>query len=354
MNRDFRSDNVSPPSPEILKAAFEACNQWLDAYGDDEITFRVGETLASVFEHQVVAFPILTGTAANALALAQVSGRFGRILCHETSHIYLDECGAVEFHTQGNRLQALHGENGKLDVAACIKNIGISDDVHQLLPAALSMSQATEVGTFYSAEELTQLSAWAKQNGLAVQMDGTRFANAIVASGSTAADLSWRSGVDVLCLGATKGGAIGAEVVLFFDRHLATDFKRLMKRSGHLASRLWFLAAQLEAYFREDRWLETARHANTMAIRLRDGLANAGSISPCFPVQTNMVFLEMTTDMLAPLDQRGFQFYRTGNGDVSRTARFVTSHATMPGDIDRLVDAIVTISRGLGGAPARA
>jgi threonine aldolase len=248
----------------------------------------------------------------------------------------------VEFHSQGNRLKALDGKDGKLDIETCIRGFGTLDDLHQLRTTAVSLSQATEVGTFYSADELLQLAGWAKGRGVAVHMDGTRFANVVVATGSTPAELSWRAGVDVLCLGATKGGAIGAEIVVFFDRELADDFKRLMKRSGHLASRLWFLAAQLEAYFSNDLWKESARHANAMACRLGNALSQSGLIAPQYPVQTNMVFLKATTRTYERLRECGFKFYLIEDETEGKIARFVTSHATNPDDVETLSEAIIS------------
>lgn len=340
MTYDFRSDNVAPPRAEFLDTAFRNCTSWMDAYGEDAITARLGDMFADIFEHEVGAFPILTGTAANALALAQISSRFGQILCHRSSHIYLDECGAVEFHNPGSRLKPLIGNAGKLDVDHCARALGIIDDVHRLRFAALSISQATEMGTYYSAGEVEKLAALAKKNDMAVHMDGTRFGNVVSASKASPAELTWQSGVDVLCLGATKGGAIGAEVILFFDRHQARDFKRLMKRSGHLPSRMWFIAAQLQACFQGGLWLETARHANAMAARLGAALETSYSIVPYHPIHTNMVFLKIDHAGRDCLRKQGFNFYTVKDEDDGILTRLVTSHATQPQDVDRLADAI--------------
>lgn len=340
MTYDFRSDNVAPPGAEFLDAALRNSTAWMDAYGEDRLTALVENRLADVFEHDVAAFPILTGTAANALTLAQVSGRFGQILCHRASHIYRDECGAVEFHNPGSRLKPLDGNGGKLDADRCALHLGAFDDVHQLRATALSISQATEMGTCYTAGEIRKLAALASGNGMAVHMDGTRFANAVAALEASPSELTWKSGVDVLCLGATKGGAIGAEVILFFDRHRAKDFRRLMKRSGHLPSRMWFLAAQLQAYFHEGLWLDVARHANAMAARLAVALEAGRAVTPCHPVQTNMVFLKIDYAVQERLRRQGFDFYTVEDETDGLLARLVTSHATQPDDVDRLADAI--------------
>ncbi|MFC3208170.1 threonine aldolase family protein [Aquamicrobium soli] len=340
MISDFRSDNVAPPRAEFLDAALHNCAGWMDAYGEDGITAALEDMFAGIFEHDVAAFPILTGTAANALALAQLSDRFGQILCHRSSHIYLDECGAVEFNNPGVRLKPIDGDAGKLDVAHCMRALGASDDVHQLRSTALSISQATETGTCYSAGEVQGLAAFARKHGMAVHMDGTRFGNVVAASEASPAELTWRSGVDVLCLGATKSGAIGAEVVLFFDRDQARDFRRLMKRSGHLPSRIWFLAAQLQACFQEDLWLDSARHSNAMAARLRTALETSYGIVPHHPVQTNMVFLRLDRATCDRLRGQGFSFYTVEDEKDGMLARLVTSHATQASDVDHLAEAI--------------
>lgn len=340
MTYDFRSDNVAPPRAEFVDAALGAAAGWLDAYGEDAVTARLEGMFADVFEHEVAVFPLLTGTAANALALAQISSRFGQVLCHRSSHIYQDECGAVEFHNPGSRLKPLDGDGGKLDVDRCASALAAGDDVHRLRSTVLSISQATEMGTYYSTGETRALAALARNSGMSVHMDGTRFANVVAATKASPGDLTWRSGVDVLCLGATKGGALGAEAVVFFDRHLAGDFRRLMKRSGHLPSRMWFLAAQLETYFRECLWLESARHSNAMAARLAASLETGHAITPHHPVQTNMVFLRIDATARDRLHRQGFSFYTIEDEVDGALTRLVTSHATQPDDVDRLAEAI--------------
>lgn len=340
MSRDFRSDNVAPPAAPMTRAALAACENWSDAYAEDRLTAGLEATLANLFGREVAAFPILTGTAANALALAQLCGRFSQVMCHRSAHIHLDECGAVEFHNPGCRIVPLDGADGKLGIEACARALGAADDVHRLRSSALSLSQASEAGTVYRTGEIEALAGWARAMGLSVHMDGTRFANALAASGATPAEMTWRAGVDVLCLGATKGGAIGAEVVVFFDRGQAGDFRRLMKRSGHLASRMWFMAAQLEAYLADGFWLEAARHANAMAARLAAALADGGRTAPCYPVETNMVFLSLGETERLRLRENGFDFYMVDDGSGGPMARLVTSHATRAEDVDALADAL--------------
>ncbi len=322
MNKDFRSDNVAPPAPAILQHVLRVSSTWQEPYGTDRIATQLTDTIGTLFERDVAVFPILTGTAANALALGHTARAFGTVLCHSHSHIFLDECGAVEFQGRGLRLSPREGVQGKIDLDTLRSDVQASEDVHQLRAGALSVSQATEAGTVYGSQELTQLSSLARTAGLPVHMDGTRFANALAFTGASPADSTWKSGIDVLCLGATKGGAPGAEAIIFFNRELAKDFWRVLKRAGHLPSRLWFISAQLQAYLTADFWLDGARHANLMAQRLASALSPAARPRLAYPVQTNMVFLEAEPGFWAQLRARGFDFYTTPAGDHS-AARFV-------------------------------
>ena len=348
MNRDFRSDNVTPPSPAILENMLMRSRTWQEPYGTDTVGGRLTERIQALFEHDADVFPILTGTAANALVLGHCVRAFGTVLCHPQSHIFLDECGAVEFQGRGLRLSPIEGVRGKLDLDELRGALNGADDVHQLRAGALSVSQATEAGTVYTSRELASLSALARQIGLPVHMDGTRFANALAFTGSSPADLTWKCGVDALCLGATKGGAPGAEAIIFFNRELAKDFWRVLKRNGHLPSRLWLISAQLEAYLTDDFWLVGARHANRMAQRLATALSAVRVAKPAHPVETNMVFLDAERQLWELLRAKGFRFYTTGAGRAS-SARFVMSYATEPDDVDRLAESVLAVAREFGG-----
>ena len=338
MSHDFRSDNSAPPSPEIVQAVLAASTVGFSPYANDTITGRVRERLGELFEREVDIFPVISGTAGNALVLSMVARAFGKIFCHADSHIMIDECGAVEFFSHGSRLVPLPGEVGKI-TAGEIAALDEPEDVHRLRPAAISVSQATERGTVYSVDELKALGASAGQRGLPLHMDGTRFPNAMASLKASAAALTWQSGVDVLCLGATKGGAIGAEAVVFFDRTLARDFGRQVKRGGHMVSKAWFLSAQLEAYLQNDLWLRNAVHGNLMARNLADGLASAVGLAPEFPVEANMVFVRMSESQVQRLEAAGFVFYRWDNQERP-LVRLVTSHATSRGAVEALVDTL--------------
>lgn len=334
---DFRSDNTCPPAPIVLERLQDALASGHAAYAEDEITAKVRDKLRVIFECDLEFFPIFTGTAANALAISQLSGRFGEVICEHNSHIFVDECGAVEFQSSA-RLRLVFGHQGKLsveDLPALLDN----GDVHRGKPTVLSLSQSTETGLAYRSKEIALLAGKAKDAGMRVHMDGTRFANALAFTGASPADLSWRSGVDVLCLGATKGGAIGAEAVIFFSAANALEFRRTIKRAGHLGARMWFLSAQIEAWLEKDFWLQAASHSNAMA-SLLDRRLRAGGIDPMYPVEGNMVFVEMTDDRSNVLNNRGFLHYLIEQPDGQRAARFVTSHNTGRNEIDSLAVAI--------------
>lgn len=264
---DFRSDNTCPPASEILGRLQSILAVGGPAYAEDKLTAATKTQLSEIFGRELDYFPIFTGTAANALAIAQLSGSFGEVICSDNAHIFMDECGAVEFHSQA-RLRPVAGDQGKL-VLENLPPLTDSGDMHRGKPTVLSLSQSTETGLVYRPEEIISLTQRARTAGMRVHMDGTRFANAIAFSGASPADLSWRAGVDVLCLGATKGGAIGAEAVIFFTPEHASEFRRIMKRSGHLGARMWFLSAQISAWLEDDFWLRAAGHCNAMHPRRR-------------------------------------------------------------------------------------
>ena len=277
-----------------------------------------------------------TGTAANALALATLVPSYGSVFTHEQAHIVRDECGAPEFMTGGARLQLLPGEGAKLTPATLAR--GIADhptSVHTVQPRAVSISQATELGTVYRPHELQALSTLAHAHGLAVHMDGARFANAIAFLGCSPAEATWRSGIDVLSFGATKNGAMAAEAVVFFDPDRAADFEFRRKRAAHLFSKMRFLSVQLIAYLEDGLWLQLAARANAHAQRLADA---AGDLL-LQPVEANEVFVRPGAHGIAALRAQGFAFYDWGSTD-SGEARFVVSWDQPDGDVDALCTAL--------------
>jgi threonine aldolase len=332
----FFSDNAAAACPEALAAIGEA-NRLDTAYDGDSWSRRLNAAFSTLFEREVEALWVSTGTAANGLALAALCPPYGRILCHRTAHIEVDECGAPEFYTGGGKLLLGEGDGAKLDpetVSDMLESVG--KEVHQPQPAALSITNASEYGRVYTPGETAALGALCKSRGLRFHVDGARFANAVARLGCSPADLSWRSGVDALSFGFTKNGALSAEALILFDSALAaaTHFRR--KRAGHLLSKGRYLAAQLLAMLEGDVWLRNARAANEAASRLA---AAAGTERLLFPVEANEVFVRVAGGEAAALRGQGFDFYDWGPGE----ARFVTSWDSDPADVDALAAAIAKL-----------
>jgi len=330
---NFSSDNVTGVAPEIM-AALAAANAGAAAsYGADAITERLARRFSEVFEREVVVFPVATGTAANALALASLTPPWGVIYGHRDAHFQVDECGAPEFYAGGAKLRMLEGEHGKITAAgleAAIMGRGV---VHHAQPASVSLTQASEAGTVYRVAEIEAIAELCRRHGLALHMDGSRFANAVAALACSPADLTWRAGVEALSFGATKNGAMAAEAVVFFDPAKAAEFAYRRKRGGHLFSKMRFLSAQLEAYLAEDLWLRNARHANRMAARLAKGLEAVPGARLQHPVEANELFVELPNPVIRGLFADGFQFYRWDN-ETSVVVRLVTAFDTEPTTVD--------------------
>ncbi|HEV2676652.1 MAG TPA: low specificity L-threonine aldolase [Aliidongia sp.] len=336
---NFASDNTAGISPEILAAIADANEGAAASYGADPITARLEAKLAEIFEHEVAVFPVATGTAANALALAAVTPPWGAVLCHPLAHITCDEANAPEFYTGGAKLVSVPGADGKLvadDLAALLP--GDLGNVHHAQPAAVSLTQATECGTVYRPAEIAAIADVAHRHGLAVHMDGARFANAMVHLDASPAELTWRAGVDVLSLGATKNGALGAEAIVFFDVQRGRELAFRRKRAGHLFSKMRFLSAQLDAYVTNDLWRRNARHANAAATQLAGGLSVLPGVSLRHPVEANELFVEMPEAMIVGLFAAGGQFYRW-QGAASTCVRLVTAWNTAASDVATFVDA---------------
>ncbi|HWL14155.1 MAG TPA: low specificity L-threonine aldolase [Opitutus sp.] len=319
----FASDNTAGICPEAWTALAEANRDRVASYGDDPWTQRATQLLRELFETDCEVFFVFNGTAANALALAACCGRpHARILCHELSHVDTDECGAPEFFTGGAKINPLPGAHGKLESPALEAALHRGHGVHYPKPAALSLTQSTEVGTVYSPAELQALGDFARAHGLAVHMDGARFANALAAlrrshisntkapAGPSAADLTWRAGVDVLCFGGTKNGMHSTEAVVFFHHGLAREFEYRVKQGGQLASKMRFAAAQWVGMLRDGAWLRHAAHANTQARRLAEGLRALPGMRLLEEPEANGVFVEMPPAVYAGLIARGWQFYQ--------------------------------------------
>ena len=335
---NLASDNVTGVAPEIMAALVRANETAaMMPYGADEITARLDSLFGDLFETDVSVWPVATGTAANALAMSVLCPPFGAIYCLEESHTNADECGAPEFYTGGAKLVSVPAESGKMPAAALdarLANRGPASGVHVVQPAAVTVTQASEMGTVYSASEMAALGEVAKTWGLRLHVDGARFANAVAAGNASPADLTWRSGVDVLSFGATKNGAMAAEAVVVFNPEVEEQLGFRRKRGAHLFSKMRFLSAQLEAYVADDLWLRNARHANAQAAALAAHLEGAGA-EMLFPVEANEIFVTAAREVWDRLQDAGFVFYTWGDPDTPH-ARFVTSFNTDPADIEKL------------------
>ncbi|MDP6352336.1 MAG: beta-eliminating lyase-related protein [Alphaproteobacteria bacterium] len=346
---NFRSDNEAPVAPEIMRALAEANHGKAASYGADAVTARLKTRFAEVFETEVAVFPVVTGTAANALALAQVTPPYGAVYCHPQAHILVDECGAVPFHAGGAMLWPIEAEDGKLrpdSLGAALAAAGAHGD-HQSASAAVSFAQATEAGTTYKTDHIAALAALAHDHGLAVHMDGARLANAIAGLGCAPADITWRAGVDLLSFGATKNGALAAEAVVLFDPARAPGLGRRRMRAGHLLSKMRFVSVQLEAYLTGGLWLRLAGQANRAARRLGTGLAGLPGAALLHPVEANEVFVRLPETLIGALAADGFTFHRWPG--IAGAVRLVCAWDTRDDEIDALLEA----AAGHAGGRAR-
>jgi len=346
---NFCSDNVAGAAPEIVAAVVAANEGAAAAYGDDELTRRVERRIAEAFECEADVFLVATGTAANALALSVMAPPWGAVFCHPESHVECDECGAPEFYSGGAKLVPLPGDDGKVHADALRAALAAPDHgVHHVRAAAVSLTQASEAGTVYSLDETRAIADVAHGRGLKVHVDGARFANALVALGCSPADAAWRAGVDILCLGASKNGAFGAEAVVVFDRALAATLAYRRKRGGHLVSKMRFLAAQFDAYLADGLWLTLAGRANAAAKRLANGLAAVPGAKFRHPVEANEIFVELPEAVIRGLAADGFRFYRWP-GEGARLLRLVTAFDTRNADVDAFVAAARRHAAAAGG-----
>lgn len=339
----FTSDNAVGVAPQIWAAMQAADPGAVPSYGNDDLTLAVQDRIRALFEApEARVYLVGTGTAANALALGCLCPPWGTVLCHDQAHIERDECGAPEFYTGGAKLGLIGGAAAKIEpnLLAEAVRLGQGAPVHSVQLGALSLSQATEYGAVYSAAEIAALAAIARGAGMGVHLDGTRFANALARTGASPAEMSWRAGVDILCLGATKCGAMGAEAVVIFDPARAWEFELRRKRGGHLFSKMRFVAAQMAAWLDDGLWLRLAGQANAMADRLVAGLRGAG-VPVLNAVEANMIFAELTLGQHRRLTAAGARYYDWPGGQDDQgpdaapyRIRLVTSWATTPGQVD--------------------
>ncbi len=331
----FFSDNAAPAHPRVIEAIL-ASNRLDTAYDGDEWSARLDGAFSELFETEVRAFWVTTGTAANCLALAALCPPYRAILCHRDAHIEVDEAGAPAFFTGGAKLVLLDGPGAKLAPETIARACdAIRPDVHQVQPGAISITNASEYGLVYRAAEVAAIGEIAKMRGLALHVDGARFANALAATGEKPADVTWRAGVDALSFGFVKNGGLNAEALVVFKTALADEIAVRRKRAGHLLSKGRMLAAQILAMLENDLWLDNARAANAAA----QTLAKAASDRLIYPVEANELFFRASGEEAAKLRAQGADFYVWGPGQV----RFVTSWDSDSEAVDRLAAALAAL-----------
>lgn len=312
----FASDNAGPVHPQIMARLTEANSGYAPAYGNDPIMDDVRQNIREVFEApEAAVYLVATGTAANVLALSTYCQPFHTIFCSQVAHIDVDECNAPEFYTGGAKLHLVPTDN-KMTPEGLETEIGSrpKGDVHSPQPGALSITQVTERGSVYSLEEIKALSSVARSHGLAVHLDGARFANAMVALGCNAADMSWKAGVDVVSFGGTKNGCMGVEAVVFFDPSKAWEFELRRKRAAHLFSKHRYLSAQMAGYLQDGLWMKTARMANENAAYLAKGL-RAKEVEFLFEPDANMIFARFARAIHQKLHDAGAR-YEISSGEL--------------------------------------
>ena len=331
---NFRSDNESPAAPEILAALQSANSGHAHAYGEDGITSGMRERFRETFETDLEVFPVATGTAANSLSIAQLAPAYGAVFCHQEAHLHADECGGPEFYSGGAKVIPLSGELARIcprtlqAAVAKMKEMG----VHESQPSAVSISQATELGTVYKPDGVREISRIARAGGMGLHMDGARLANAVQRLGCTPAELTWKAGVDILSFGATKNGALAAEAVVVFNSDRAAGLARRHKRAGHLFSKMRFMSVQLEAYLKDDLWLRCAERANRAADALSAGLGALAGVEVLYPVEANEVFVRMPPPLADGLKEAGYEFH-LWPGSVDHY-RLVTCFATRVDEVN--------------------
>jgi threonine aldolase len=331
VTQQFASDNNAGMCPEALAALVRANAEGHAAgYGDDPWTAAVCNRMRALFETDCAVFLVYSGTAANALVLGHLCRSYHAVIAHTESHVATDEAGAAGFFSGGATLMTAGTPYAKLTADAVEALAAGGRGFHSVKPRVLSLTQATELGAVYAMGELAAVTAAARRHGLAVHMDGARFANAVAALGCTPADISWKAGVDVLCFGGVKNGLAAGEAILFFDKALAGEFEWRVKQAGQLNSKMRLVAAPWLGLLENDTWLKNARHANAMARRLWQLISSASGVRLMAPVESNGVFVEIGAGVQERLRQKGWRFYPWGKG-----CRLMCAWDTEPATVDR-------------------
>ena len=344
---NFASDNWSGVAPQVSQSLLSNSHGYSTAYGNSEVDKKVKSRFCEIFENDVAVFFVGTGTIANSLSIASLSRPGGISLCHREAHLIEDECGAPDFFSGGGRMVGVDGGFGKMDCDKLVAALDRFDPnfVHYGQPTAISVTQSTEAGCVYSLEELGEISQIAKSYKLPLHMDGSRFANALVHLDVTPAQMTWKSGIDILSFGGTKNGCWCAEAIVLFDPEMAEQMAYIHKRAGQLYSKTRFIAAQYDAYFDNNLWLDLANKANQMADRLRQGIVKSTKARLGWRSQCNEIFCIMPFTIARSLEDMGVKFYDWGVRETMAERldkdeslyRFVTSFDTTSDEIDQVL-----------------
>jgi threonine aldolase len=335
---DYRSDNTGRAAPEILEALVRANRDTALGYGADQWTAALQQRFSELFETAVRVFPVATGTAANALSLAALGPSWGIVYCSEAAHINTSEANAAGFFGGGLKLAAVGGEHGKIGADRLAETLAAISpgQLHRGQPAAVNLTQASDLGTVYSIAEIGAIAEVAKGRGLRLHMDGARFANAVARLGCSPAEATWRAGIDIMSFGATKNGGALCDAIVVFSPELADGLAVQLRRAGQVWSKMRFASAQLIAYVENELWLDMARASNAIAARIAAGLAEIPDARLLAPVEANEIFLDLPGAVMDALEADGFQFYRRS----ASLARFVCRFDASPAEADALLAAL--------------
>jgi len=340
IRHQFASDHTTAICPEAWTALGQANTSYAASYGEDEWTAKMCDRIRQIFEVDCDVYFVFTGTGANALGLAQVCQPFHGVICHERAHIQTDEAGAMEFYTRGAKLFLTKSKDGKIDLSEAEKLFVQQVELHGHVMHALSIAQATELGTVYAPNEVEAVGAFARDHKMLLHVDGARFANAVASLGCAPKTITWKAGVDILSFGGTKNGVAAGELVVFFNKKLSRDFQYRIKQAGHLGSKMRFLAAPWMGLLNGNVWLRNARHANDAAVKLAQRLRDKAAVESVLPVESNAVFVQLDQQLVRDLHARGWRFYKFVEPDIYR---LMCSWSTTDEDISLLVDDLVAI-----------